>query len=293
MDKNLLNIIKRKISRRTVIFGIAGALGAVIGEVVSEIFSINEGEGTFFTNIINVAVWAAFLGFGISVGLLAAQSFYLKRKPVLKSLVKTSIMGIGLGAAAGAIAQIAFAFTQNISVMAEAISRTICWGILGLGIGWGVSLFVPNYPKKRAITAGFLGGFIGGAIFRATFSIPFISGDAGRILGVMILGLFIGLTISIIEEALRQAWLTIIYGKNEKTTVSLGEKPIVFGSSSEADIYLPKATEPPVRATVQIESSSVVMYDKKTNQRKVLKNKEQVDLGKVSFVVNTKKEEIK
>jgi len=281
-----------KISKRTVIFGIAGALGAAAGELISESFSISEGGTTFFTSIISVAVWAAFLGLGISIGLLAAQSIYLKRKPVLKSLIKTAIMGIGLGAVAGTIAQIAFAFTYNISVMVEAISRTICWGILGLGIGWGVSLFVPNYPKKRAITAGFLGGLIGGAIFRATFLMPFISGDAGRIIGVMILGLFIGLTISYIEEVLRQAWLAIIWGKNETTNVSLGEKPIIFGSSPEADIYLPKATEPPIRATVQIESSRVVMYDKKTNQRKVLQNGEQVDFGKMSFVVNTKKEVI-
>jgi hypothetical protein len=103
----------------------------------------------------------------------------------------------------------------------------------------------------------------------------------------MALGFFIGLTISYIEEALREAWLTIIWSKNETKTVSLGEKPIVFGSSRESDIYLSK--EPPVRATVQIEYSRVIMYDKTTNQRRELQNGNQVDLGKVSFVVNTKR----
>jgi Ca-activated chloride channel family protein len=109
----------------------------------------------------------------------------------------------------------------------------------------------------------------------------------GRVVGIMALGFFIGLTISYIEEALRSAWLTVIWGRNETKTVSLGQKPIVFGSSREADIYLSK--EPPVRATVQIENSRVVMYDKTTNQRRELQNGNQVDLGKVSFVVNTKK----
>ncbi|MDR2702133.1 MAG: hypothetical protein LBB72_06860 [Spirochaetaceae bacterium] len=47
------------------------------------------------------------------------------------------------------------------------ISRIICWGIAGCGIGLGVSLFVPNYPKNRAMAAGFLGGLIGGGIYTA------------------------------------------------------------------------------------------------------------------------------
>jgi hypothetical protein len=276
------------ISVKTIIFGIAGALGGAAGELISEIFNTNEGTQTFFGAVVNVAVWAAFIGFGISVGLLAAQSLYLKKKPVFESLVKTAIIGILLGAVAGGIAQIAFALTYNISVFVEIISRIICWGIMGWGVGWGVSTFVPNFPKKRAMAAGFLGGLIGGGIFRATFSIPFFSDTMGRIVGIMALGFFIGLTISYIEEALREAWLTVIWGKNETKTVSLGQKPIIFGSSREADIYL--SNEAPVKATVQIENAKVIMYDKTTNQRRELQNGNQVDLGKVSFVVNTKKQ---
>jgi len=276
----------KSISAKTIIFGIAGALGGAVGELISEIFS-NEGATTFFGTVAWVAVWAAFIGLGVSVGLLAAQSIYLKKTPVLKSIIKTAIIGILLGAVAGGIAQVAFAFTYNISVIAEVISRIICWGIMGWGVGWGVSMFVPNFPKKRAMAAGFLGGLIGGAIFRATFSMSFISGAMGRIVGIMALGFFIGLTISYIEEALREAWLTVIWGKNETKTISLGQRPIVFGSSREADIYL--ANEAPVKTTVQIENSRVVMYDKTTNQRRELQNGSQVNLGKVSFVVNTKK----
>jgi Ca-activated chloride channel family protein len=155
---------------------------------------------------------------------------------------------------------------------------------MGWGVGFGVSLFVPNYPRNRAMAAGFLGGLIGGAIFRATFFVfPEVM---GRIVGIMALGFFIGLTISYIEEALRSAWLTVIWGRNETKTVSLGQKPIVFGSSREADIYI--ASELPVRATVQIENARVIMYDKANNQRCELQNGNQVSLGKVSFVVNIK-----
>jgi Ca-activated chloride channel family protein len=302
MSVNIINIVNKiitkkggdvpakpkKISKKTIAFGIAGAVGAGAAEFVSAGFVSHQDGRTFFQNIASIAEWAAFIGLGISIGLLVVQSVYLKKKPAFKSLIKTVIIGIGLGVLAGAIAQAAFAFTSKISVMVEAISRAVCWGILGLGIGWGVSMFVPNYPKRRAILAGFLGGFIGGAIFRATFLIPAIPGGAGRFIGVAILGLFIGLMISLVEEALREAWLTVMWSRNETRSVSLGKKPIIFGSSPQADIYLPKDREPPVRATVHIESSQVVMHDQKTNQRKVLRNGDRVDFGKVSFVVNTK-----
>jgi putative ubiquitin-RnfH superfamily antitoxin RatB of RatAB toxin-antitoxin module len=278
----------KSISKKTLMFGVAGALGGAVGEWVSEVFSHDDIiYETMLKTIANTAIWAAFIGLGISIGLLAAQSIYLKKKPVLKSLIKTAILGILLGAVAGGFAQLLFGYTYNISTLVEIISRIICWSIMGWGVGWGVSTFVPNFPRKRAMAAGFLGGLIGGAIFRATFVIPYINGVMGRTIGIMALGFFIGLTISYIEEALREAWLTVIWGKNETKTVSLGQKPITFGSSSEADIYL--SGDMSVKTTVQIENSKIVMYDKSTNQRRELQNGDRIDLGRVSFVVNTKK----
>jgi len=267
----------KSISVKTIIFGIAGALGGGGGQWISTIVNY-QYERTSFGLIIYTAIWAAFIGLGISVGLLAAQSIYLKKKPVLKSLIVTATIGVLIGAVAGGIAQFIYNYTQHISEIVSVISRVICWGIMGWGVGWGSSLFVPNLPKNRAMAAGFLGGLIGGAINHVM----------GSLLGVMALGFFIGLTISYIEEALREAWLTVIWGRNETKTISLGQRPIVFGSSSEADIYLAK--DLPVRATVQVENSKIVMYDKTNNQRRELHNGNQVDLGRVSFVVNTKKQ---
>lgn len=275
----------KSLSNRTIIFGIAGALGGFVGDLVLEAFQNDEAIRSFWGIVISMGVWAAFIGLGISIGLLVAQSIYLKKTPVLETLGKTAIIGTLLGAAAGSIAQIIFAKTYEISYLVEIISRIVCWGIMGWGVGWGVSIFVPNFPRNRAMGAGFLGGLIGGVLFRATFSI--FHEVMGRIIGIIALGFFIGLTISYIEEALRTAWLTVIWGKNETKTVSLGQNPILFGSSSEANIYL--SNDMPVRLSVQIEGTKVVMYDKTVNQRRVLQNGDRVDLGKISFVVNTKK----
>ncbi|MDR0551607.1 MAG: hypothetical protein LBG72_06280 [Spirochaetaceae bacterium] len=281
-----------KISRKTVIFGIAGAIGGFAGELIAEIFQTNGQEMTFWGAVGFTSIWIALCGLGISTGLLTAQSIYLKKKPVAKTLIKTALIGITLGALAGGIAQIIFAFINSISTPVEVISRIICWGIAGWGVGWGVSTFVPNFPKKRAMLAGFLGGLAGGVVFRATFSI--LPDVGGRLFGIAILGFCIGLTISFIEEALREAWLTILWGKNETTTISLGQKPVVFGSSREADVYLPQRygqpEVPPVRAIADIEDGKVILDDRVTGTRRELRNGETADLGRVSIVANIRRD---
>ncbi|MCL2608721.1 MAG: hypothetical protein FWD94_02305 [Treponema sp.] len=269
-----------KISLRTVSFGIAGALGTGIGSLITEGFATLIGG--YFITVLHVARWGAFLGLGISLGLLLVQNLYLKQKPKIKSIAKTALIGIVVGAVSGAVAQIAFGIFFNTTLMIREAIRAICWGILGGGIGWGVSKFVPNFPQKRAIIAGLLGGVIGGGVF--VFIGPHISGAIGRFIGVTFLGMFIGLAISYIEEALRKAWITVIWGPKETRTIALGAEPIVFGSSPEAHVYLPK--ELPVRCTVALENSMIVMHDMGRNQRQVLQDGSRVDFGKISFTVN-------
>jgi Ca-activated chloride channel family protein len=135
--------------------------------------------------------------------------------------------------------------------------------------------------------AGFIGGIIGGIICVTLES---------TILGILseiMLGLVIGLAISWVEEALREAWLTVVWGPKETTTISLGAKSVVFGSSREADVYLPRRRGepeiPPVRAVVGIEGGRVILDDRSNGTRRELHNGETADFGRVSIIVNIKK----
>jgi hypothetical protein len=281
---------RQGVSKKTYIFGIAAGLGSLAGELVSDLFRLNSGSGpqSIAGLIANVAFWAALLGLGISAGLVIMQNLSTKKQMDPLQIVKTALIGIVVGSVAGALAQLIFGFTSNISVVVEIVSRVICWGILGFGLGWGASFYIPNYPTKRAMLAGLLGGVVGGAVFRALFVLP---DPFARILGVMILGAAIGFSISYIEEALREAWLTIVWAQNETTTVSLGEKPLSFGSTREADVYLPQRRSeqnPPIRAVFLIENGAVVMDDRLTGRRQQLSHGSRVDLGRVSIVVNVK-----
>jgi hypothetical protein len=224
-------------TKKTLKFGIAGALGACAGNIPTEFFNPFDDTHTFIDTILHVAFWAGLIGLGISVALFMYQNVYAKRSPFSVGISSTIVMGLVIGGLAGGLAQVVFAFTNNISVSAEIISRIVCWGLFGLGVGWSVTTFVPNFPKQRALLASFIGGLIGGALFRASFG--FIHEIAGRFIGIASLGFAIGLVISYMEEVLREAWLTVVWAKNETTSVSLGAKSVILGSSPKADIYLP------------------------------------------------------
>jgi hypothetical protein len=276
---------KNSLSKKTLVFGLAGGLGAAIGSLLTEPFQ--QPAVSFIEAILHVALWAVFISLGVSVGLLLAQSIYLKKPPRSKSLVKTVILGIVSGTLAGAAAEVIFFFTADISTAVEIISRVICWGLIACGVGFCASLFVPNYPRPRAMLAGFLGGAAGGAIFRATFDL--LPAVAGRIVGTAVSGLFIGLAISIVEEILREAWITVVWARNETTNVSLGAKPLVLGSSPEADVYLRRDKFPPVAAIVKIENSRVVVDDKLTGRSAEQADGSEVSLGTIRIIIHVKK----
>lgn len=282
MEINLFKYITKK----TLTFGFAGAIGALVGSGCSEFFLNSESNGIGGT-IIHTLIWTGIISLGIALALLTTQNLYLKKKVFSKAILSAGFRGVLTGGIAGGIAQIVFFFTASISIPVEIISRIICWGIFGLGTGWGISKFVPNYPQKTAMIAGFLGGVIGGAAFR--FSFNFLPEAGSRLLGVAIVGLFIGLMISYIEELFREAWLTVVWGKNEKTSISLGAKPIVLGSSSEADIYLPKEKGfPTITAIIKINNSKVVIDNKINNQTTELRNGSKISLGSIEIIINTK-----
>ncbi|GMO31726.1 MAG: hypothetical protein Ta2B_12800 [Termitinemataceae bacterium] len=286
---NLRNFKIVRLSRKTILFGIVGGIGAFIGNCISDTTEIsNLFDTSFWGNTVEMSIWAGFISLFVSIGLVAVQ-YCLSKKLPNKKIITPLLLGIISGTLAGGFAQIVFGITQNISSVVMNVSNALCWGILGCGLGWGVSFFVPNFPSKRAKIAGLLGGTLGGTIYVALLS----SGtNSGGIIGVIVLGATIGLAISYIEEALREVWLTIIWGPKETTTVALGAKPVSFGSSREADIYLPakSAEQPssPIRAVFKIENGKIIMDDRLTNQCSVLRGGDKIDLGRVCILVHTK-----
>jgi hypothetical protein len=276
--RNVLNAVRKgKISRKSLIFGAAAGAGALIGELIGR--GIFNGLYDFNMGIVlAVTVYYGIRNACISIALIVVQHILQRKQPDFNALLPVLLCITSVFVASGII--LALFDEDYISHFVMKVS--ICM-VYGTSLGLSVSFFIPNYPKKRSVLAGLAGGILGGAIYVAL---------AGSYIGVIVLGFAIGLAIPFIEEALREAWLTVIWEPKASVDLALGLKPIVFGSSPKADVFLPSlpgsASVSPVRAVAALENGHVVLDDKATGLRNVLQNGGEFTLDNLRIVVNTK-----
>ncbi len=221
--------------------------------------------------VIAISVWTGILAAGVALALIAGQNYYLRRRILtVPEGLKGSAGSVTAGVAAGAAGQLLFAPVANISILVT-IGRIVGWTILGTLLGGGMSFFVPNLQLRRALLGGGIGGVLGAIGF---LLISVSAGDiVGRLVGAAIIGFFIGLMIALIEALSREAWLVVHWTTNEKTTISLGKKPVLLGSSEDAHIYLRKDQGyPPITAKIYMEGEKIVMeYDEEMQKLKSMK----------------------
>jgi MFS family permease len=288
-EKTMLN----RLTKKTGFYAIGGGVVAAIAEGITEFVHLDvmdEAAGSAWQPITDVALWMGLCALGISLGLLAAQNLYLKRMPRAETLIKSLVIGLVSGAIAGGIAQLLFGvFVGQLDFVFARIFQASCWGLAGLGVGLGVSFFVPNYPAGRATLAGFLGGALGGAAFVSLGIFLDIPEAAARVVGLFLLGAAIGLAISATEEILREAWLTVIWGKNETSSLSLGKKPVVLGSAREADLHLSSKKFPPITAILSVENNRVMLDNRLNQQKTALPNGSKITIGPITIVINARK----
>lgn len=224
-----------------------------------------------------VGIWGMLVALGIALSITIGQRKFLKQPIFAKKELLIAIFG-------GTIAGLVAAILANY-LFVFALPRFISWGVMGLIIGVLLTKVVPNLKVKSAAIGGIFGGAMGGGLF-----LLFSSGmneNLGRVLGAITIGFFIGTMISLFEEILREAWLTVDWGNNEKRTISLGESPILLGSSADADIYLPQEKGfLPETAMIKIENGKVWFENKISRQTTELINGKKIELGAITIIVN-------
>ncbi|BAQ60135.1 von Willebrand factor [Geminocystis sp. NIES-3708] len=282
--KNILDNSKQALQ-----LGLWGALGGAIGSIFGDILlSRNNENNSFIAVVISTSFWFAIIGMSIAFTLLLGYSWYLKKGfQWLESLKSAFLPGLLSGLIAGGIAQTIYTILGSTEIL-----RVICWGIAGGLLGLGLSFRIPNLNKIRGLGGGFLGGIIGGCLFIA-FSL--LAGEIiGRIFGLAAIGFFIGLMIILIEAAFREAWLIVHYSDNEQKTVTLGNQPVILGSSNKAHIYLPKSQGyTPITAKIYLENKQIfIKFDDEYGQKmkhltQELNNGDKRKLGNISIEIKT------
>ncbi|MEA5470379.1 MULTISPECIES: vWA domain-containing protein [unclassified Spirulina] len=242
---------------------------AIYGKQLVE--SEDGGNYPLLYSLLRIGIWTGLLAIGTSLSLILGQNHYLHRRLLsFNEGILGFLGGLGAGVAAGAIGQLIYAPVASFPPLAV-VGRVAGWAILGTLVGGGMSFFVPNLKSSRALLAGLLGG-IGGAM--GFLLAAGAMGDiVGRLLGAAILGAFLGVAIALIEQLSREAWLVVHWSPVEQTKISLGDKPVILGSSQDAHVYLRKDKGfPAITATIFTEKDKIIMqFDDKMRELKSMK----------------------
>jgi Ca-activated chloride channel family protein len=245
--------------------------------------SLPDG-GAFMTSLLRAAAWASLIAIGSSMALVAAQNHHMRRRAIrLRQLPGVLAGGILTGLLAGAAGQSLY---YAISSMPEAFvrgGRIVAWLLLGSGTGLGMSAFVPNLGRRRAVVGGLVGGAIAGLCFLGVG--PGVGDTAARLVGAAALGLATGMMLVLVERVRRRAWLVVHWSRNETSTLLLGRKPIVIGGGSRADVCTAFDDTVAVRARISFVEDEIRLEDPSSRESRVLADREIVDFGRISVEV--------
>lgn len=243
-----------------------GAVGGFLAWAVQEAVFANEGTSSTTQSgvIAEVAIWAAIIGLILGAVLGSAEGITsrVSRKAWLGAAWGAGLGFVG-GMIGGAIAQGVYGAAQESgvgSVGTQIAIRALGWGIFGLGVG----LAQGGAQRKRrkainGLVGGAVGGLVGGALFDPIgFAIG--GGAMSRMVALTVLGVAMGLAVSLVEEARKEAWLQVVSGfLSGKQFILYGERTTI-GSSPKCDIVLPKdQAVAPVQAVITRNRSGCIL----------------------------------
>jgi pSer/pThr/pTyr-binding forkhead associated (FHA) protein len=297
--------LSAKLTTNAVAGALGGLFGWFIGEAVmyaAPEFYAGPEHGvvtTFAVLVMWMAFWGAAISLFIGAGLGMVDGV-LSGSAKLAAI--GAALGAAVGLAGGAIGA---AFGQTaFSVMLGAAGgevnpdRVTVPNMLLRGIGFGVAgavlgtaqgwVFRSPLRAQWGAKGGAIGGLIAGLLFLPVswattqffgmfFNIDLASGTTreflrmiqtggfGRGVAVILMGLCIGASISIVEDVSKKAWLTVVTGRMEGREFILSKRVNTVGRSEFADVGLfgdPRIA--PEHATIVAANGSWVLRDSGT-----------------------------
>jgi VWFA-related protein len=228
-----------RLSNKTRSFGAAGALGGSAAWIFILLASAFAKEG-LLTELMLGALAGTFVG-----GFIWSHEAIAGRQlaATLKRAFYGAVAGL-LGGAAGAglgntiftILGMAVAESGGIKAsLGIGLSVALGWAMLGATVGLSGGLMIRS--RERALygfIGGSLGGLFGGAIFYALSATSIWS----TLAGLALLGMSIGAFISLVEDALISATVTVIKGRHIGREFPLLKDLNVLGRDDRSDVCL-------------------------------------------------------
>lgn len=273
--------MKRLSSEKRIYFAAFGATGGLLSALMYGILGLDGPLATWVIGTgLDGMLIAALLAFG--------QVRYVGKSFDWRSLRKAMLIG-GIGGLIGGFVALfgGFPIARMFGGGTDA-GRFLGWALGGIAVGFAISRVVPNLKTMTACFAGAVGGFVGCGLMYLMSTLT---------AGTATTGAAIGLAIAYAETAFRQAWLEVTIRpkglsleKERMITVTLGDKPVVFGCSGDADVKL--AEMPGVKSHfAQVSMSSggkVTLLDMTTKKTREIASDDGFEVSNAYIVVRTK-----
>lgn len=278
-SRHVKNILSNK---KTVRFSLVAAAGAFLGSIVG--YQIGGGPSNgLLLGLLHVSAWDAFIGVGIGASIAWNQSQYLRTAGSRNKQVLNTGLRCALGGAVGGAALVLIK-----GVVDGSVGHVLAWTVEGSIMGWLLAPIFPNLPRKPALIGGMLAGFLGALIG------PLIAPILGMSFGVAaadsLKGLFLGAMLTFAEKyhAVKDGSLLIHWGKNETSTILLGNKSIFIGSSPECQVYVKKDDQSIslVVAEICLLDGKVILKNKKDGKVSELPDRTIINIGNIKIEVN-------
>jgi hypothetical protein len=208
---------------------LAGAIGAVSGLYL-------------YVELVHAdSIWARDALAGVAIG--GTIGFFLNawgpsRDGAWLKLARDASIGAIAGAVGGAIGLIVGELVLG-TFRGGLLGRSVSWAILGLGIGASQGLATGSRQRLAyGLIGGTLGGSIGGFLFEAMRLGMRDRYDLGQGLGIVLLGAGLGLSIALVEQVLRRAWVQVLRGRQEGRSYLLAGRTSALGLDERAEVGL-------------------------------------------------------
>ena len=158
--------------------------------------------------------------------------------------------------------------------------------LVGAGMGFAMSLVIPNVGIFRTMICGASGGAVGALSFMVMVTAMSFSDFSGRLAGAMVLGFSVGIAVAMAEIMAREAFLFVHWAKNEKSTVNIGVRPVVIGTSEDSTVRLPAQSGYPAKvASFMLVGGRAAMINHMSGATHQLRDGNRLTLGKVVIEV--------
>ena len=225
--------------------GAAGLLGGFAGWAITEPSFVDGGEHRW-GNLLLIPLVVALMStcFGVAESIVERAP----RKAAIRTLISLPL-GLAFGGIFMLFANMVFGImlgvvgsmgVRTFEHPAFWLARGIAWTVFGAAGGLVYGIIGQSFKKGQyGVLGGMIGAFIGGTIFDPIVMLT--GGDRAslsRAVGFSLLGMATGISMGIVESALKNRWLYVTSGPLAGKQFILYKALTTIGSEQQSDIYL-------------------------------------------------------